>query len=626
MICLSKREEKTIMCGITGFLDWKRDLHQDAELLAAMTACLTPRGPDAEGTWIKLPCAFGHRRLSVMDPENGAQPMIIEEEAATFAIVYNGEIYNAPELKNELIQRGRHFKTTCDTEVLLQAYMEWGPESVSKLNGIFAFAIWDSVRDHVFFARDRLGVKPLFYSNVAGTLVFGSELKAVLKHPKVQPVIGKEGLSEIMMLGPARTPGHGVFEDIHELKPGHTMIWNRDGLRISTYWQLEAIPHTDSVADTATNIRTLLQDTMDRQLISDVPVCTLLSGGLDSSALTALAVDYYRRTGQGQVHTFSVDYVDNDKFFTAHSYQPGADAPWIKRMVDELGTAHHSISFDTPELVDALNAATLARDLPGMADVDSSLLLFCKEIKKHATVAISGEAADEVFGGYPWFHREELLNAGTFPWAVAGELRASLLAPEVADYIQPKAYMKRRYEEAISEVPSLHGENENEILMRNMSYINITRFMPTLLDRKDRMSMGAGLEVRVPFCDHRLVQYVWNIPWHIKATGDREKGILRLALEGILPDDVLYRKKSPYPKTHNPAYLAAVKGQMLQVLEDPSSPILPLINVQKIRELATSPDSSSNLPWFGQLMSGPQLFAYLTQVNHWLKSYHVSIK
>jgi asparagine synthase (glutamine-hydrolysing) len=614
------------MCGITGFIDWNRNLHQDIEILENMTACLAPRGPDASGTWIQLPCAFGHRRLSVMDPENGAQPMIIQEEDTTFAIVYNGEIYNAPELKQALIERGHRFKTTCDTEVLLQAYMEWGPNCVSKLNGIFAFAIWDSVREHVFFARDRLGVKPFFYSEIGGTLVFGSELKSVLQHPKVKPVIQREGLAEIMLLGPARTPGHGVFEQIQELKPGHTMIWNRDGLRITCYWRLEALPHSDSIPETASKIRSLLQDTMDRQLISDVPVCTLLSGGLDSSALTALAVDYYKRTGQGQVHTFSVDYVDNDKFFTAHSYQPGADAPWIKRMVEELGTAHHNISFDTPELVDALAPATLARDLPGMADVDASLLLFCKEIKKHATVAISGEAADEVFGGYPWFHREELLNAGTFPWAVAGDFRASLLSPDIADFLAPKQYMKQRYEEAISEVPMLEGENEDEILMRNMSYINITRFMPTLLDRKDRMSMAAGLEVRVPFCDHRLVQYVWNIPWHIKATGDREKGILRLALEGILPEDVLYRKKSPYPKTHNPAYLEAVKGQLLQVLEEPSSPILPLIDVNKIKALATSSDSTSLLPWFGQLMSGPQLFAYLTQVNQWLKTYHVTIK
>ncbi|MEK5477500.1 asparagine synthase (glutamine-hydrolyzing) [Paenibacillus sp. FSL R5-0407] len=614
------------MCGITGFIEWNRDLTTESNLVQSMTSCLEKRGPDAQGTWISGPCAFGHRRLSVMDPENGAQPMIIQEEGATYTIVYNGEIYNAPELKDELRRRGRTFRTHCDTEVLLQAYIEWGPDCVYRLNGIFAFAVWDSTREHVFFARDRLGVKPLFYSEINETLIFASEPKSILQHPKMEAVIGPEGLAEIFVVGPARTPGHGIYRNMHELRPGHVMIFSRAGLRSYAYWKLEAEPHADSVDETAANIRTLLQDTMERQLLSDVPVCTLLSGGLDSSALTALAVDYYRRTGQGQVHTYSVDYVDNDKYFQAHSYQPGADAPWIKRMVEELGTEHHWISFDTPELIGALPDSTLARDLPGMADVDASLLLFCREIKKGATVAISGEAADEVFGGYPWFHREELLSSGTFPWSVATDLRAGLLSPEIRDWIAPERYVADRYSQAVAEVPHLEGETPEQARMRTMSYLNITRFMPTLLDRKDRMSMAAGLEVRVPFCDHRLVQYVWNVPWEIKSTGDREKGILRKALEGILPDDVLYRKKSPYPKTHNPAYLDVVRGQVLAILDDPSSPILPLVDAARVREIAASPESSTHLPWFGQLMSGPQLFAYLAQVNHWLKTYRVAIR
>ncbi|MDU4698468.1 MAG: asparagine synthase (glutamine-hydrolyzing) [Paenibacillus sp.] len=614
------------MCGITGFIEWNRDLTKESDLVLSMTSCLEKRGPDAQGTWISGPCAFGHRRLSVMDPENGAQPMIIHEEDAVFTIVYNGEIYNAFELKAELQRRGRTFRTNCDTEVLLQSYIEWGPDCVYRLNGIFAFAIWDSVREHVFFARDRLGVKPLFYSEIDGTLIFGSEPKAILRHPKVEPVVGPEGLAEIFVIGPARTPGHGVYKDLKELRPGHVMIFNRSGLRKYAYWKLEAEPHTDNVEETAATIRKLLQDTMDRQLISDVPVCTLLSGGLDSSALTALAVDYYKRTGQGQVHTYSIDYVDNDKHFQAHSYQPGADGPWIQRMVEELQTAHHAIKFDTPELVSALPDSTIARDLPGMADVDASLLLFCREIKKGATVAISGEAADEVFGGYPWFHREELLNSGTFPWSVATGLRADLLSPEIREWIKPEQYIADRYSEAVGETPKLEGETGERARMRVMSYLNITRFMPTLLDRKDRMSMAAGLEVRVPYCDHRLVQYVWNIPWEIKTTGNREKGILRKALEGILPEDVLYRKKSPYPKTHNPNYLTAVRDQMLKILDDPTSPILPLIDADKIRAIAASKESSSNLPWFGQLMSGPQLFAYLSQVNFWLSTYNVKIR
>ncbi|MHA0857034.1 asparagine synthase (glutamine-hydrolyzing) [Paenibacillus sp. CMAA1364] len=614
------------MCGITGFIQWGRDLTKDSELLLRMTDTLTPRGPDASGTWISNPCAFGHRRLSIIDPSNGAQPMIRHRNEDVYAIVYNGELYNAAELTRELQQRGYTFTTSCDTEVLLVAYMEWGPDCVDRLNGIFAFGIWDSVQQHVFFARDRVGVKPLFYSVIEGTFVFGSEPKALLQHPDVEASIGCEGLAEIFIIGPARTPGHAIYNNMHELRPGHAMIYSRNGLRSYAYWKLESHPHEDDENTTAHQVKELLQDTVERQLISDVPVCTLLSGGLDSSALTALAVDYYRRTGQGQVHTYSVDYLNNDKHFTSHVFQPGSDAPWIKRMVDELQTSHHYIEVDTAELVGALEASTQARDMPGMADVDSSLYLFCKEVKKEATVAISGEAADEIFGGYPWFHRDDMLNSGTFPWAVAPEMRSSLLSPEIREFISPLEYLGDRYADAVREVPRLHGETGRQAQMRIMSYLNITRFMPTLLDRKDRMSMGVGLEVRVPFCDHRLIQYVWNIPWDMKMTGNREKGILRKSLEGILPDDVLYRKKSPYPKTHNPNYLHAVKQQLLTILDDPTSPILPLIDSVKIRQIASSADASSNLPWFGQLMSGPQLFAYLTQVNYWLRSYHVSIR
>lgn len=614
------------MCGITGFVQWSGDLTQHSQTLVKMTETLTPRGPDAYGTWISGPCAFGHRRLSVIDPENGAQPMLVYDDEDLYTIVYNGELYNAAELKRELLKRGHHFRTNCDTEVLLVSYIEWGPDCIDKFNGIFAFAIWDSVREQVFMARDRLGVKPFFYSLLGGTLIFGSEPKALLQHPKVEPVVGAEGLAEVFIIGPARTPGQGVYRDIKELRAGHAMIFSRSGLKSYAYWKLDSHQHEDDTEATAAQLQELLRDTLERQLVSDVPVCTLLSGGLDSSALTALAVQYYQRTGQGQIDTYSVDYVGNDKHFQSHSFQPGADGPWIQRMVEELGTNHHYIEFDTPELIESLNYSTLTRDLPGMADVDGSLYLFCREIKKGATVAVSGEAADEIFGGYPWFHRDEMLNSGTFPWAVASEMRASLLSPEIREWTRPIDYLGDRYADAVREVPKLRGETGKQAQMRVMSYLNITRFMPTLLDRKDRMSMGVGLEVRVPYCDHRLVQYVWNIPWEMKMTGGREKGILRKALEGVLPDDVLYRKKSPYPKTHNPDFLASVKQQMMEVLDDPSSPILPLINQEKIREIAASPEASSNLPWFGQLMSGPQLFAYLAQVNHWLKTYHVTIK
>jgi len=614
------------MCGITGWIDWQKDLTQYPSVLQSLTDTLANRGPDASGTWITQHCALGHRRLSVMDPANGAQPMVRKYGENTFTIVYNGELYNAPELKKQLEQRGHKFQTTCDTEVLLVSYIEWGRACVERLNGIFAFGVWNSLEQTLFLVRDRLGVKPLFYSYSDGRLLFGSEPKAILAHPDFPAQISGEGLAEIFAIGPARTPGHGVYRNLFELKPGHCMTADRSGIHIRTYWRLESRPHEDDVDTTAETIRDLLKDTVERQLASDVPICTLLSGGLDSSALTTFAANHYKENRLGTIHTYSIDYVDNDRHFKANAFQPNADAPWIKRMTEFLGTEHHFLEFDTPELVDSLKTVVFARDLPGMADVDGSLYLFCREIKKDATVAISGEAADEIFGGYPWFHRAEALNAGTFPWSLATKERVGLLSSDFVDWVKPEQYVKDRYVQALSEVPRLAGEDQQQNRMREMSYLNITRFMPTLLDRKDRMSMAVGLEVRVPFCDHRLVEYVWNIPWEIKTSGDREKGILRRALRGVLPDDVLTRKKSPYPKTHNPSYLAAVKTWVLDILNDSSSPLLPFIDVAKIRALAEGDASQFHLPWFGQLMTGPQLFAYLAQVDTWLRHYKVSVR
>ena len=607
------------MCGITGWIDYNKDLTQYPAILENMTETMVPRGPDAAGAWLSRHCAFGHRRLSVIDPENGAQPMTRRVEDHTFTLVYNGELYNAPELTIELLGLGHRFQSHCDTEVLLVAFIEWGPDCVHKFNGIFAFAVWDDARQRLFMARDRLGVKPLFYSYHDGTFLFGSEPKAILAHPGFSAEVDREGLAEILAIGPARTPGHGIYRHMNELRPGQMLQYSKDGLKIDTYWKLESRPHEENAEQTAEHIRYLLLDTVERQLISDVPVGTLLSGGLDSSALSAIAANYYRETGQGVLHTYSIDYVDNDKYFKANTFQPNVDAPWIKLMQEFLGSEHHNIQFDTPELFDSLRQVVLARDMPGMADVDGSLYLFAKEIKKTATVAISGEAADEVFGGYPWFHRDEALNADTFPWSLSLDNRIDILSPEMVDLIQPKQYVAERYQQAVEEVPLLPGETEQEQKMRRMSYLNMTRFMQTLLDRKDRMSMAVGLEVRVPFTDHRLVDYVFNVPWEIKTEGMREKGILRKALQGLLPDEILTRKKSPYPKTHNPSYLNAVRSKVIEIVSDPSSPLTRIIDVNKIRQLAATGGPQFNYPFFGQLMNLPQLFAYLYQIDMWLR-------
>lgn len=614
------------MCGITGWIDLESDLSEQNHILEKMVATLAKRGPDAAGTYLADKAALGHRRLIVVDPEGGGQPMIRSRGEHKYIITYNGELYNTWELRHQLEAEGYSFFTrSSDTEVILIAYMHWGEECVSRFNGIFAFAIWDEAEQTLFMARDRLGVKPLFYYPRRNSLIFGSELKAILAHPDVRPEVDKEGLTEIVALGPSRTPGHGIYKGMKELRPGHFLVFNHNGIRLNRYWALRSAPHPDDLETTAQKVRQLLIDTVERQLVSDVPVCTFLSGGLDSSAISAIAAAAFARDGLEPLNTYALDYKDNALYFKPDLFQPNSDAPYAKEVAEFLGTQHHVIEVDTPELAEALFPATTASDLPGMADIDSSLLLFCQAVKKHATVALSGESADEVFGGYPWLYKQEAQEKNTFPWLRMSKERTQFLAPDLVDYLEPEKYVEERYAQALAEVPYLEGESPRQQRMRKLFYLNITRFMPTLLDRKDRMSMGVGLEVRVPFCDHRLVEYVWNIPYEMKITGDMPKGILRKALAGLLPADVLARPKSPFPKTHHPAYLAAVSKKVLEILDDPASPLLPLIDRKAVKDFALSDGTSFNKPFFGQLMRGPQYLAYLIQMNTWLKNYHVQL-
>lgn len=615
------------MCGITGWIDWENRLEEmeNQHTLAAMIQTLKSRGPDDSGQYIRPNIAFGHRRLSVVDPKNGAQPMQKRRGDDSYIITYNGELYNTQELRQELETAGYRFATNCDTEVLLASYMEYGSACVKKLNGIFAFGIWDEARERLFLARDRIGVKPLFYAIRGNQFVFGSEIKTLLANPLIEPKVDMEGIAEIFMVGPARTPGNGIFKDVQELKPGHALIYTRSGKKIMRYWSLESKAHEDDFDKTVETVRNLLLDTVERQLIADVKVCTFLSGGLDSSALTAIAAEHYKKNGMGQLDTYSVDYIDNDKFFKASAFQPNSDAPWVDRMTEYYHTNHHRVLIDNIELAKSLPKAALVRDFPGMADVDTSLYLFSREIKKGATVALSGECADEVFGGYPWFYREDMIQANAFPWSPHPEMRLDWLSPAVKSSMDLVEYAKSRYHDAIAEVPALTGEDKISARMREIFYLSLTRWMPTLLDRKDRMSMAFGLEVRVPYCDHRIVEYAWNIPWKMKNYQNREKGLLRLALTGVLPYDVLWRKKSPYPKTHNPEYLKMVRNWALDILNDSSSPLVELIDVAKINEIAKTDLSASNIPWFGQLMGGAQLFAYLIQTDAWLRSYRVQL-
>ncbi|MBS2968313.1 asparagine synthase (glutamine-hydrolyzing) [Metabacillus sp. KIGAM252] len=611
------------MCGITGWADQKNSLAGERSVVSAMTETLSKRGPDDTNLWWQPNIWFGHKRLTVVDPASGVQPMSKERDGKEYTICYNGELYNTEDIRKVLLSKGYTFRGHSDTEVLLASYMEWEENCLEYLNGIFAFGIWDTTKNRLFLARDRMGVKPLFYRYEDGSLQFGSELKAILAHPDVKASINREGLSEIMGLGPSRTPGHGVYEGIKELRPAHAIVYSRDGLKTWRYWNVKSKPHTDSFGETVEKVRFLLTDAVTRQLVSDVPLCTFLSGGLDSSAITAIAAESYKKEGKGRLHTFSIDYEENEKFFKANDFQPNSDGPWIQKMTDTFHTEHHRSVISQETLAHFLTEAVEVRDLPGMADIDSSLLWFCREIKSDFTVGLSGECADEIFGGYPWFHRPG--ESDVFPWMRSTAARTDLLNDKWKNKLNLAEYVKARFDETVAETPALEGESETDAKRRELFYLNMLWFMTTLLDRKDRMSMGASLEVRVPFADHRLVEYVWNIPWEMKMHGDREKGILRKALEGVLPEEVLYRKKSPYPKTYHPAYTKAVRNMLEESLKHKNSILHELFQREKLDRLIETNGSDFGTPWFGQLMSGPQLLAHLGQIHVWAERYRVNI-
>ncbi|WP_334293325.1 asparagine synthase (glutamine-hydrolyzing) [Anaerovirgula multivorans] len=613
------------VCGIVGWTNLKEDISTQRHIIESMTCQLSKRGPDDVAIFQKKDVLFGHRRLVVVDPEGGKQPMTRRIGDYAYTVIYNGELYNTEDLRKELIEKGHRFHSYSDTEVLLVSYIEWGIDCVKKFNGIFAFGIWDEKERSLFMARDPLGVKPLFYTKAGNHFMFASEIKALLAHPLVEPIVGEEGIAEIFGLGPARSPGNGVYKNIHEVPPAHWLLYKNEGYKLKQYWQLESKEHTDSFETTVEHVRHLLIDAIERQLVSDVPVCTFLSGGVDSSAISSVAANAFRRDGKGQLNTYSIDYVDNNLYFKANEFQPNSDSAYIEMMKNHIGSEHHNILLDIPQLFTALEDAVKANDLPGMADVDSSLYLFCKEVRKNATVALSGECADEIFGGYPWFTRAEDITADTFPWAKSTKERMGIISKGFRN-ISLEDYVAAKYEETIKEVPRLDGESQQQNRMRELFYLNMKWFMITLLNRKDRMSMANSLEVRVPFADYRLVEYLWNVPWEMKYHTQQEKGLLRKAIQGILPEKVLNRKKSPYPKTHHPLYTKMVQQKMKEILQDTTSPLLDVINISRVMEITETGGASFGRPWFGQLMTGPQLLAFLIQVNIWMKEYKVRIQ
>lgn len=605
------------MCAIAGILG----LPVEERVIEDMLDTMRRRGPDDDGFYHDRECALLHTRLQIIDPVGGAQPMRLDWQGESYIISYNGELYNTEELRTQLQKEGHEFCGHSDTEVVLHAYAQWGESCLDFFNGIFAFGIWEARRRNLFLARDRMGVKPLFYCLHEGGLVFASEIKTILAYPSVEAELDAQGVAEIMLLGPGRNPSSGVFRGICSLEPGCCAIFAKNRLQVRQYWKLRDREHTESFEDTAEHVRWLVTDSIKRQMVSDVPIGTFLSGGLDSSIISAICAEQMRLNGE-KLQTFSVDYAENERYFVPGKFQPNRDNDYIDIMCQYLDCDQHWSVIENEALAGALEESTMARDLPGMADVDFSLLLFCREIRSHVKVALSGECADEIFGGYPWYRDPEVRSKAGFPWAQNTSLRAELVAEPILRGIRPEEFVMDQYNQTLRQTDLLPGNSADEIRMKQMVNLNYRWFMQTLLDRKDRMSMFSGLEVRVPFCDYRIAEYLYGVPWAMKDYHGHEKGLLRQAMTGVLPQEVLWRKKSPYPKTYHPEYLAIMRRRLAEVMRDPSQPVHGILRADAMDKLL---NGDFTWPWYGQLMKLPQTIAYILQINCWLKNYHIRI-
>lgn len=606
------------MCSICAMADFASNENLNPGILAMMGKTMKHRGPDDTGMYLGTNVIMHHNRLSVMDISGGKQPMTAIQNGKKYTIVYNGEIYNTDELKEELTALGAVFNTKCDTEVVLWAYIMWGDDCVHKLNGIFAFAVYDEPNRRLFMARDRFGIKPFFYTFFGTTLIIASEIKALLAHPNIKPKVDKTGIWQLLFLSPVSLNSSTVFRDIHEFAPGERACFSADGLKIETYWSLTARPFDDSREAAIYKTKELLADSVKRQIKSDVPLCEFLSGGLDSSAITAIASKECRENGT-RTDTYSFEYEGNKENFKSSLFQPQGDDEYATGLARFLDTKHSVLTAPTEQVAKCLYLAVDARDFPGQADIDSSLLYYCREVKKHHTVALSGECSDELLGGYPWFYREEMLKRDFFPWIHDPFARISLFKSDIVMPREGYNYICERYREDKATYSVLEDDSPEMKNARIATNLSVRYFMTSLLERKDRMSMASGVEVRVPFADHRFAEYVYNVPWDIKFEGGVEKALLRRAMSDFLPSSIIHRKKSPYPKSHNPEYEKLVTAMLQSELSRRDTLFKKLIDSDKLSEML----SSDSITWFGQLMAKPQLIAWLVQLAYWLDKYNI---
>ena len=605
------------MSKIIGALSFKNDLRLKENMFNNMLDSLKSRGD--KNKEIKT---YLNNEVCVLGEEDSFYNYKFNQYE--YIISLDGFIFNKEELKEELKENGFEFNTNLDAEVILKLFIAYGDRMFEKLNGVYSFVLFDGKNKSIYLVKDAFGIKPFYYTKVNDIFLFSSEIKGILGSKIIKPVLDRKGIEEVICLSPDHINGNTLYKNIYELKNASFLkISKIDGsslgfdIKEHTYWKIREYEHTNSLDETAKKVRDLIDESIYNNVSLNKNVGAMLSGGLDSSILVWIVSKMYKDVNKESFRTFSVKYKDNNKHFVKNDFEQSEDDKYIKLMVDKLSLNHTEIEIDTPELFDSLEEALLARDMPGMADIDSSLYVFSKRIKESVDTVISGECSDEIFGGYPWYFKETSFD--NFPWSNAIIERQGLLNKNIRDKLnfKVKDIIKKLCDYELNGISDIY---------KKKTYLTMNYFMQTLIDRSDRMCAHNNLNIVVPFCDKKIAEYMWNVPWEMKALGGREKGLLRYAYKDILPEEIVYRKKSPYPKTFNPSYMLKVKDKLLEILNDDTSKIHNLFDKEFILNLVLNDKEDFKTPWFGQLMRKPQFMAYIITVNMWLERYNIEIE
>ncbi len=543
------------MCGICGVVDIYANKKIDESVIKKMTDVISHRGPDDEGLHLSKKCGLGFRRLSIIDLALGHQPMC--NEHGDIWIVFNGEIYNHKKIRQELESKGHIYKTKTDTETIIHLYEEDGIDGLKKMNGMFAFAIWDSSKNRLVIARDRLGIKPLHYTVSDNCIIFGSEIKSILEHPAVLPELNTQGLEELLTFRYI-SGDKTAFKGISNLLPGHVMVCQNGNITISKFWDI-AIPDESMDIDEKQAIDTLekyLKSSVELRLMSDVPVGTFCSGGVDSSLTTA----YAKLVGNSELHTFSVGF---------HEKQ-WDETPYAAMVAERYGTNHHVLRMDGKTYADSLPKLIWYHDIPIYHP--STILIYhvSKLAREYVTVVLTGEGADEDFGGYPRYlipreyarfekipltarkvlgnlincipHRKLKKIGSVLPFTPEEVIlyNGAYVPPHfIKSLICSDAEQELNYRRSVISKTNLDSCNLVEATMLS----DMKNYIPSLLHRLDKMTMATSIEGRVPFMDHNLVEWAFQVPLQLKIRGLKNKYIVKKLGEKMLPHKVIYRQK-----------------------------------------------------------------------------------